>query len=1289
MVLTCLVLVTALAIGLLSRVQADRAGSAAYRGGANSRNLSEYAVNLVMSQIASATTGANAGNAWASQPGAIRVFDNTGSLVNIYKLYSSPNMTGDITMISSDASAMANWTNNTALYTDLNSPVVSWSLATKVTNYPILDPGATNSSNAVQGFSIDNSVPNATSNQPAPMPVSWLYVLQDGTLVAPTAASTNSVTVTGATSSNPITGRIAFWTDDETCKVNINTAAGMPWDWTTNNPGGGPAPGLSPSTTTLFGSYWDTPVLGSIQDANLAFSQPWEGEYQRFPGHPATVSLSVVFTNLTTNDIMQIAPRLSYTSNGTSVGSQWGSMTNIASGSKIPNDAARLYADPDELLYSTNRSLTNSLTPSQINQGRFFITAVSRAPDVTLFNTPRLSMWPVSTAAANRTPYDNLIAFCGTLGANTNYSYYFQRQNAYSPSTDYNLSRNQSLVSYLTKMTTIPVPGFGGVAGANSGILGKYNAFTNKESDQIVTEIFDYIRCINLQDNYMKWNGSTNYYSTNGLVVPTAGNNNTWGFGRMPAVTKAGMLFWFNTNNTTTFIQSNPVSGGITPNTASNTAIIARLVLETFVPGHGYPQITNTAGYSNALTGLLNMRWGANTNTNTMVSIFTNDTASYTEFNAGSRWNQLLGGRRPITLDSSSVGGTDLGAYCTNTNNSYFTTKSFSWVLGTNDYITNTLTHTNIYKGTGSGTVTTGCTTGGMNVISYPGGSVNYANSNDVIVVTATPPTQTNINYFYFLGPTNSIQTLKSYYNGTLLQTIDNIPMGDPSGQIIPLRIPNRYTNTTFNGPTWLFNANGRCSETTQNTIGSNDVIVSSQIRSGDFRMIPYGGGNNCSGGITWATHPSNAADQLIATNSYRAHTFYSSAAIPYLGASINTNTYYYPASNTMVTITGISSNTWANGDMITNKLVGVSAYLTTNGDFDNGYGFYPDGPYIGFADEGLSSTNTSVKTQPYFAVSMDPVNTQTNGAFSPNRLVPSAGIMGSLPTGAPPGLGAGTDVGPGQPWQTLLFRPSALTASTHPGLGAGNQGSTPSTTKVADCLLLDLFNMPVVEPYAISEPLSTAGRINMNYQILPFTYIHRSTAVMAALHTEMITAISNTTDANRKSLVSNLTSSNRFPLNLDTNNGTLRGFEDRFATNGIFVSAAEICSIPLVPNQASATYAGMTNWWQSYNYTGDNTKERPYARIYPKLTTKSNVYTVHYMVQVLKQVSPRTSWTTWSDTKDKVLATYRGATTIERYVNPRDPISDYTKVSLPLQSSDPNALPYKFRIIGERRFNP
>ena len=37
----------------------------------------------------------------------------------------------------------------------------------------------------------------------------------------------------------------------------------------------------------------------------------------------------------------------------------------------------------------------------------------------------------------------------------------------------------------------------------------------------------------------------------------------------------------------------------------------------------------------------------------------------------------------------------------------------------------------------------------------------------------------------------------------------------------------------------------------------------------------------------------------------------------------------------------------------------------------------------------------------------------------------------------------------------------------------------------------LDLFNMPVAESYPISEPLSTAGRVNMNYQIVPFTYTY------------------------------------------------------------------------------------------------------------------------------------------------------------------------------------------------------
>ncbi len=70
----------------------------------------------------------------------------------------------------------------------------------------------------------------------------------------------------------------------------------------------------------------------------------------------------------------------------------------------------------------------------------------------------------------------------------------------------------------------------------------------------------------------------------------------------------------------------------------------------------------------------------------------------------------------------------------------------------------------------------------------------------------------------------------------------------------------------------------------------------------------------------------------------------------------------------------------------------------------------------------------------------------------------------------------------------------------------AGSRPRDPKGPK--DHLLLDLFTMPVVEPYAISEPFSTAGKINMNYQIVPFTYIDRSTGVKAVLNSELIARV-------------------------------------------------------------------------------------------------------------------------------------------------------------------------------------
>jgi uncharacterized protein (TIGR02600 family) len=117
---------------------------------------------------------------------------------------------------------------------------------------------------------------------------------------------------------------------------------------------------------------------------------------------------------------------------------------------------------------------------------------------------------------------------------------------------------------------------------------------------------------------------------------------------------------------------------------------------------------------------------------------------------------------------------------------------------------------------------------------------------------------------------------------------------------------------------------------------------------------------------------------------------------------------------------------------------------------------------------------------------------------FTPNRMISSPVMMGSLPSRLHTPNTA-TDSGA---WTNLLFRPHVQitnAAQRHPGQ------STPP-----DHYLLDLFWMPVVEPYAISEPLSTAGKINMNYQMMPFTHIRRATAMHAVMKGELFAALPN-----------------------------------------------------------------------------------------------------------------------------------------------------------------------------------
>jgi len=312
------------------------------------------------------------------------------------------------------------------------------------------------------------------------MPVKWLYVLQDGTIVAPSGAGTTAA-VAGDTKANPIIGRIAFWADDDTSKVNINTASE--------------------------GTYWDVPRADSTAERTLATSQPIRKEFQRYPGHPAMTSLSAVFPSLATQPdrIYDIVPRINGggsnagTTTTVSAANASGTTGGSGTGVEIPLDADRLYANVDELIFGPARGNNGGISKAMLEQTKFFLTARSRAPEVNLFNLPRIAIWPIhflwarnpvnsnSSGIAKTSPFDRLIAFCSSINGKP---YYFQRRESRAADELTRFPRNDQLYAYLQALTNRPVSGFGG----------NFNAKYGADRDQILTEIFDYIRSANPTD---------------------------------------------------------------------------------------------------------------------------------------------------------------------------------------------------------------------------------------------------------------------------------------------------------------------------------------------------------------------------------------------------------------------------------------------------------------------------------------------------------------------------------------------------------------------------------------------------------------------------------------------------------------------------------------------------------------------------------------------------------------------------------------------------------------------
>ena len=1386
--LLAIVLAVVIVVGFLSRVGSERVNAARYGDALAAETLAASAVNLVQAQINEATsqTGGRTGRAWVTQPGAIRVYD-ADRRQTIRRLYSAATLTtADPLALAADLPADESWRQQPALWTDLNAPVaVGGAAGTQdALLYPVLDPrDPLSPGDEVRyldakkdewdenwGFAFRANAVGATAAAPR-LPVRWLYVLQSGTLAAPAAdgATGSAVRVPGASAKNPVVGRIAFWTDDETCKVNVNTAAGSrslrPYS----------AEGAARSLPLP--APWDVPRF-KIPDERLLFSenQPLRGEYQRYPGHPATTDLynirralgwmvdgyppaaasaAFVAGPLPGPDAAQstfFAPLPRYTDAATSLGGSRNTTARPVDDllGQPRRKADRLYSSLGETLYDPDRQ-PGGTTRRHVEAGKFFLTTHSRAPEATLYGTPRVATWPLDADPTRRSLYDQAVALCATPGgAPGGQPLCVQRANAAHPTQDWTgIARNRQLYGYLQALTAQPVPG------SHGSLLAKYA----DGRDQILTEMFDYVRTVNLSDHGTappSESGATTGGFTGrspGQVVPLK-INGTRGLGRVTTLSEIGLLLICTADgnspldyqepvklrgyvpvvspvvgsaNDPLYVSNLPVAqllrdrlGGVvgidnnqTPFPANKTLakayrvgdpgkgtqlargekrLQAMLLLEPACPMQGYDplarprwQIEASGLQGIALAGqhpfperTTTGTVAANQNGNGVLPVWGETEGSIQNYGGvgGFRWLLMRPGGTgtqrgnlvnngwsnllpttatvpyrfisdPFTVDVSAGGGStiDLGGGCT--------------------------VRLQIPPSTGVPTVTYQTfevefpALGNLPTPDLPLHGIGYT-APGVEAATNVAADWWNFDnrIRWLVNPGASLgrgATAFQPYTGERTDT----PLLGPSC-VIRADFPEEgvwtYAETPPQRPIPV--------PTRTTPAPRSDVVRSLVARDGDYRLTAA---------LDTVDARGQGGSRFVPSPGYfeggkLAHLFMdqgSSAGTAGVdpGGTLAEGARYAPWLAPKVPSTLAREKRLAR-------------------DWDTGLPWEADGAYANKPDEG--NTGTAADPAAYAAGNGSPYYLRPrqfgNDAslyHSPQRIVPSPVMFGSLPTG----------VAGGQTWRTLCFRP-------HPDRPAYANPPGP-----ADHAFLDLFTMPVVEPYAISEPCSTAGKINLNYQIQPFTYLRRSTGVRAVLASELVAEVGLSaagTGMDGASLYKGAPTAaapapgaptpRRLPLALREEGGTLQQFEDKFRDGELFVSASEICDVFLVPRTYRwPGFRDASEWYgDRFVLVGDNVRERPYADLYPRLTTRSNTFTVHYRVQVLRSPDTASADTAragrWDETRGSVVAEVRGSTVIERFLDPaRTDLPDYTAAPFdrPLDQF------YQWRIVGGSRFPP
>lgn len=1264
----------------------------------------DAAARTVMTQCREATFGS--ATYWTSQPGALRAFDRTtGNLRALHKLYSAPELTiTEVTRLAADRPT--NWAARADHYVDLNAPTAvggDWV-------YPIADPRCD-----AEGFSFTP----ADGPNPLPFPVAWLYVTRDGTLgplddhrrFVP-ILNPRTGTARPASADNPIVARVAWWADDSTCKININTASE--------------------------GVFWDTPRCDTTEERAFGRFQPARGEWQRDMGHPAAVCLSSVLfpgqrlhlpdtTSLLDPLPLETARVLWRATPGIPNAGSLGGTVAVDHGpaGKVEETVTALH---DSLASLATTPGLPEAAQTRINRGRFFLTIHSRALEATRDGRPRISLWPLKGAGSwtagpgwsewlsqkllpsptTFTEFDGLIATASSVPRGSirfpitvvrdapddpNYDLYFLE-----------LGSNRQLAASLQAALDATVY-------RSRHYTAKFGSGPQSDAASLMAAMVEYIRQTNIRDPEL-WRNlrfADEYRAVTSLLwdmdTPShrlidATRPIPRGLGAFPTVTEVALHFSLRNKlpasaasiRANTFYGDNQQAATALGHWFDHYEIQTGLLIETFSPSQSGPTVAPSIGFS--LMGFSGTAVSVARVPNTNPVITTQDLSID---------NMALSGKRlafpgtAIQLSTASSLPSAPPAHW-QSNSGTFGVRGMKSLISFKPLIFS---------------LVPGEATPYFNFY----GSPNHPEQNHLRLLVYAPHPEPAGSENMTRGLVQSIPlAFPEIMNSPIL-----LPFADPDPAPLITPVPtggaaagngSRLAHARLSGG-GLYGASG--------LIHANHDIVQSLVPNhGDFRLLAAkfhvaqghevpGGSNQARQVTTFVPHPNYGLTRL-------AHSL--TEPVPAANRAIRLATPHYISSRLSATDDGyfMKGSTYPDGSpaldlaldpgyrpdfvlkpwgstaaqgllypLSTDSLPGGAVsggnrvflsmaevfdlgrydrvseqpilYLRgpgrpdVTGDFDNGLAATMDGPYINAPDPG-DARGTEREDTPYFEARDQPW-VDNPGTFSPYRHVPSAMMLGSLPTGVMSNV----------PWQTLLFRPDAAR-----GTGAAHFGST----GWPDHLIADFFRMPVVKPSSTvdwndpeaawkpSDAFSTEGRINMNCAMVPFDHVRRSTALHALFKAQKILAIPDEAGPVYKTGAG----TRPWRRHIDAAE-TLRQWESRFASGDVFHTTSEIAEQWLVPE--GGTLENMPAFWARHRLTGDNSKERPYANIYPHLTTKSLTYELHVVVEsIVKEVGSPAD--TFVPGTDSLGARVRHTIMISGRVDPRDP-------ALPLYTRPPNAI--------------